>query len=133
MTLTFNLRTYESLLTQYHPKVITSKAENDATLAAAEELVHRPNKSPEKNALLELLVTLIEKFEEETYPIPVSSPLNMLKHLMEARELKQEDFGGIMGSHGVVSEVINGKRSISKAQAIALGKLFNVDTGLFVG
>jgi hypothetical protein len=39
MTLTFDLRTYESLLTQYHPKVITSKAENDAALAAAEELV----------------------------------------------------------------------------------------------
>jgi plasmid maintenance system antidote protein VapI len=32
-----------------------------------------------------------------------------------------------------VSEVINGKRSIGKAQAIALGKFFNVDTGLFVG
>jgi HTH-type transcriptional regulator / antitoxin HigA len=133
MTLTFDLRTYESLLTQYHPKVITSEAENDVALAAAEELAHRPNKSPEENALLELLVTLIEKFEEENYPIPVSSPLDMLKHLMEARDLKQEDLVGIMGSRGVVSEVINGKRSISKAQVIVLGKFFNVDIGLFVG
>ena len=121
------------MLSLYHPKVITSEAENDAALAVAEELAHRPNKSPEENALLELLVIWIKKFEEEAYPIPISSPLNMLKHLMEARDLKQEDLVGIIGSRGVVSEVINGKRSISKAQAIALGKFFHVDTGLFSG
>jgi HTH-type transcriptional regulator / antitoxin HigA len=49
---------------------------------------------------------LIENFGEKTYPIPVSSPLNMLKHLMEVRDLKQEDLVGIMGSRGVVSETI---------------------------
>jgi HTH-type transcriptional regulator / antitoxin HigA len=133
MTLTFDTDTYANLLTQYRPKVITSEMENDTAMGLAEELAHRDRKSPEEEALLDLLITLIEKFEEEHYPIPVSSPLEMLKHLMEASSFKQENLIGVIGSRGVVSEVVNGKRSISKAQAIALGKLFNVDAGLFIG
>jgi HTH-type transcriptional regulator / antitoxin HigA len=133
MNTTFDTKTYANLLTEYQPKIITSDSENSTSIALAERLAHRSNKSPEEEALLDLLVTLIEKFEDEHYPIPVSSPLEILKHLMEARNLKQEDLVGIIGSRGVVSEVVNGKRSISKAQAITLGKFFNVDTGLFIG
>jgi HTH-type transcriptional regulator / antitoxin HigA len=132
MTLTFDVDTYANLLTQYRPKVIASEAENDTAIAFAEELAHRNPKSPEEEALLELLITLIEKFETEHYPIPVSTPLEMLKHFMEARNLKQENLVGIIGSRGVVSEVVNGKRNISKAQASALSQLFNVDVGLFI-
>lgn len=132
MTLTFNPDTYSSLLAQYRPKVITSEIENDAAIVIAEELEHRASRTPEEEALLELLVTLIEKFEEEHYPIPKSSPLAMLIHLMEARDCRQEDLIGVIGSRGVTSEVVNGKRSISKAQAKALADFFQVDTGLFI-
>lgn len=132
MTLTFNTDTYASLLAQYRPKIIASEAENDTAIALAENLAHRAPKSPEEEALLELLITLIEKFEDEHYPIPVSTPLEMLKHLMEARSLKQEDLVGIIGSRGVVSEVFNGKRNISKAQAKSLATYFNVEVGLFI-
>jgi hypothetical protein len=48
-------------LSYYHPKVITSEVENDAALAAAEELAHRPSNSPEDNVLLELLVRRFPK------------------------------------------------------------------------
>jgi HTH-type transcriptional regulator / antitoxin HigA len=132
MTLTFDTDTYATLLTQYRPKVIASEAENDTVIALAEELAHRNPKAPEEEALLELLITLIEKFEDEHYPIPVSSPHEMLNHLMEARSLKQEDLVGIIGSRGVVSEVVNGKRDISKAQAKSLAHYFKVDVGLFI-
>jgi len=132
MTRTLDPDLYASLLAQYRPKIIETEAENDAALALAEELEHRPYRTPEESAFLDLLVTLIERFEEEHYPVPVASPLSMLLHLMEARELKQEDLVGVIGSRGVVSEVVNGKRSISKAQAKALAKCFNVDVGLFI-
>jgi HTH-type transcriptional regulator/antitoxin HigA len=49
--------------------------------------------------------------------MPEASPHDILLHLMEARELRQAELIGILGSKGVVSEVVNGKRSISKAQA----------------
>lgn len=132
MTLTLNPESYGRLLAQYQPKVITTEEENDAAIALAEELDHRSKRTPEEDALLDLLATLIEKFEQEHYPIPQGTPLSSLLHLMEARELKQEDLVGVIGSRGVVSEVVNGKRSISKAQAKALAEFFKVDVGLFI-
>lgn len=132
MTRIFNPESYANLLAQYQPKVIATEEENDAAIALAQELEHRPNRTPEEDALLELLVTLIEKFEEEHYPIPQGTPHAALLHLMEARDLKQEALVGMIGSRGVVSEIINGKRSISKTQAKVLAEFFKVDVSLFI-
>jgi len=79
---------------------------NEAAIALAEELAHHAPKSPEEEALLELLVTLIEKFEGEHYPIPVSSPLEILKHLMEARKLTVPDLPGCFSCGDTIDEAI---------------------------
>ncbi len=132
MTLTFSEDTYINLLTQYRPKVIKTEAENERAIAIAQDLEHRPQRTPEEDAFLELLVLLIEKFEEQQYPIPKQSPRSTLLHLMEENNLKQEDLIGILGSRGVVSEVVNGKRNLSKAQAKSLADYFTVEVGLFI-
>ncbi len=132
MTLTINPESYSQLLALYQPKVIETEAENDLAIARATELEHKVERSLEEDAILELLVTLIEKFEDEQYPIPSGTPHSMLLHLMEAGGIKQENLVGVIGSRGVVSEVVNGKRSISKAQAKALADFFSVDVGLFI-
>lgn len=132
MTLTTNEDSYTQLLAKYQPKVIETEAENDRAIAFATELEHKASRSLEEDAILELLVTLIEKFEQEKYPIPSGTPHSMLLHLMEASDLKQENLIGVIGSRGVVSEIVNGKRSISKAQAKALASFFSVDVGLFI-
>ncbi len=131
MTHTFNLEFYGSLLAQYKPKVIETEEENEAAIALAEALEHC-ERTPEEDILLELLVTLIEKFEDEHYQMHGSTPQSILQTLMEGRNLKQSDLVGILGSPGVTSEVVNGKRSISKAQAKALGKFFHVSPALFL-
>jgi HTH-type transcriptional regulator/antitoxin HigA len=51
---------------------------------------------------------------------------------MESSGTRQADLVGIIGSSGVVSEVVNGKRAISKAQAKALGEYFNLSPSLFI-
>jgi HTH-type transcriptional regulator/antitoxin HigA len=51
---------------------------------------------------------------------------------MEENRLKQTDLVGIVGSRGVVSEVVNGKRTISKSQTKSLGEFFHVDPSLFI-
>lgn len=132
MTLTFNPETYAQLLAKYQPKVITNDTENEQAILIAEELAHKTSRTSEESALYQLLITLIEKYENDTYPMGETTPLSTLLHLMEARSLKQADLIGVIGSSGVVSEVINGKREISKAQAKALGDLFHVDAGLFI-
>ena len=132
MTITFNRENYAQLLAKYQPKVITSDEENEQSISIAEELAHKANRTSEESALYQLLITLIEKYENDTYPMGETTPLSMLLHLMEARGLKQADLIDVIGSSGVVSEVINGKREISKAQAKALGEFFNIDAGLFI-
>lgn len=132
MTLTINSESYTRLLAKYQPKVIKTEAENDLAIEFVQELEHKANRSLEENTILELLVTLIEKFEDEQYPIPEGTPHSMLLHLMDAGGIKQENLVGIIGSRGVVSEVVNGKHSISKTQAKALAEFFSVDVGLFI-
>jgi HTH-type transcriptional regulator / antitoxin HigA len=128
---TINQNVYGDLLAQHQPKAIETEAENEAAIMLAESLEHR-QRTPEEDALLELLIILIEKFEEASYPVPNVEPDRMLLHLMEARNMKQEELVGIIGSRGVVSEIVNGKRSISKAQAKALSQLFHVSPSLFI-
>ena len=132
MTITFNRENYAQLLAKYQPKVITSDEENEQSISIAEELAHKANRTSEESALYQLLITLIEKYENDTYPMGETTPLSMLLHLMEARGLKQADLIDVIGSSGVVSEVTNGKLEISKAQAKALGEFFNIDAGLFI-
>jgi HTH-type transcriptional regulator/antitoxin HigA len=132
MTLTIDKNTYGQLLVEFQPQVISSETEYDRALEAVEKLMGCKNRTPEQTAILKLLVTLIEAYETTHYPMEPSTPHEMLKHLMESAGIKQADLVGILGSRGVVSEVVNGKRSISKAQAKALGEFFHVSPSLFI-
>ena len=132
MTISLDKTTYSQLLVEYQPKVITTEAEYDQALETVEKLMADQQRTPEQTAILQLLVTLIEEFETKHYPIEPSSPHAMLEHLMDTRGIKQSDLVGIIGSKGVISEIVNRKRAISKAQAKALGELFNVSPALFI-
>ena len=132
MTISLDKTTYSQLLVEYQPKVITTEAEYDQALETVEKLMANQQRTPEQTAILQLLVTLIEEFETKHYPIEPSSPHAILEHLMDARGIKQSDLVGLIGSKGVVFEVVNRKRAISKAQAKALGEFFNVSPALFI-
>lgn len=133
MAITLDSKTYGSLLAKYQPKIIASQDEYNRNLEYIEQLMERGEKlTPEENSLLELLSILVEAYEDSQLHIEPSSPQNMLLHLMDVRELKQSDLLGVIGSKGIVSEIVNGKRSISKAQAKALGEFFHVSPVLFI-
>jgi HTH-type transcriptional regulator/antitoxin HigA len=132
MILTFDKTRYGKLLTETQPKVITTEEEYDVVLKIAEKLIANKDLNQEESALLELFTCLIEAYEEEHYPIEPASPQEMLEHLMDARGLRQVDLVGVLGSKGVVSEILSGKRSISKAQAKVLGEFFHVSPALFI-
>jgi HTH-type transcriptional regulator/antitoxin HigA len=132
MTLTLNKLEYGTLLADIQPQVITTEEENDRALSIVESLLAEDNLSPEKEQILRLLVSLIEKFEDDHYQLAASTPHSILLHLMEEKDLRQTDLVGIVGSRGVVSEVVNGKRTISKSQAKSLGDFFHIDPSLFI-
>lgn len=133
MTLTINPKVYGDLLVQYQPKIITTEEENSQALSVVESLTHKSDLTPEEDQLLELLITLIEKFESEHYPLNnLSTPLSRLTFLMEQNDLRQVDLIKIFGSKGNVSEVLSGKRQISKSHALKLGEFFNLNPALFL-
>lgn len=133
MTRTINSDNYAMLLSKYQPKVIETEAENEDVISCAEELEHKCDRTPEEDTLLKLLVTLIEKFEQEHYPLVEANPHSMLLHLMEGQNTKAKDLVGVIGSDkDVVFEVVNGNRDINKEQAKALGEFFHVSPELFI-
>jgi HTH-type transcriptional regulator/antitoxin HigA len=132
MTLTFNQEVYTDLLSEVIPKIIETEAEYEQTLATVEALTFNQNRTPEQTALYKLLVMLVEVYETERYPIQDVSPVDVLNHIMAASGTRQADLVGIIGSSGVVSEIVNGKRTLSKAQAKILADRFKVSLSLFI-
>lgn len=132
MTHIFDANSYTELLVRYQPKPITTEAENDAAIALAQEIEHRPLRTPEEELFLELLITLIEKFEAENYPIPVGNAGSMLQHLMDARDLERSDLIPILETETAVSDVLANRRTINLNEAIMLAEFFRVDVSLFL-
>jgi len=88
----------------------------------------------EKHPMAELadaISVFIEKYEVEHVPIPAAKPAAVLKFLMRKHELRQSDLPEI-GSQGVVSEVLTGKRELNARQIKRLAKRFNVSPAVFV-
>jgi HTH-type transcriptional regulator/antitoxin HigA len=81
--------------------------------------------------LLDTLGTLIHAYEEEHHPIPECSGVDVLRFLVEEHDLTQSDLPEI-GSQGVVSEILRGKRELNVRQIRALAKRFHVSPGVFI-
>ena len=131
-TVTLDNKKYARLLARTLPVVIETEEENERMLAEVDKLMGKEPLTPEESKLFDLMVRLIEDFEENAYPMGDVSPQQMLRHLMEARGLSQADLLPVFGGRGRVSEVVNGKRGISKDQAKKLGEYFHVSPELFI-
>ncbi len=133
MTLTFNPDRYATLLTQYQPKVIQTEAENEQALQQVEALMHRQPRTLEETALYELLVILIERFEQDYYaPGKAATPLSMLSFLMEQQQCQPSDLIVVLGSEELVTSILHQQQDLSVSQIRALGEFFNVDPNVFV-
>ena len=124
---------YKRLLSRTMPVLIETEEENERMLAIVEKLMDKgEDLTPEEETLLKLLARLIEDFEQRYYHPKEAEPLEVLHHLMEARGIKPTQLWNVFGSKGVASEVLNGKRGISKTHARALANYFHVPAHLFV-
>lgn len=62
---------------------------------------------------LDILVLLVEAYEQENYPIPAPDPIEMILHVLDARGLTRRDLEPFLGGRGRVSEVLNRRRPLS--------------------
>lgn len=124
---------YADLLHETKPHVVRTEADNENALRAIERLMARgEDLTPEESELLALFVALVEQFEGSRYALPAADPAQVLHELMNARGLRQRDVVELFPSKGVASEVLSGKRAISKTQAKRLGEFFGVSPAVFI-
>jgi HTH-type transcriptional regulator / antitoxin HigA len=132
MTRTFDAQSYTELLVRYQPKPIATEAENERAIALAQELEHRSTRSLAEETFLELLITLIEKFEAENYPIPDGTTGSMLRHLMDAKDLEEADLLPILGNQAKIAEILADQRQLELDEARRLAQFFQVDLTLLL-
>lgn len=122
-----NLPDYSTMLTRHLPKVIRTKEENLHYTALLEELDMRYDSlNQAERDLADLLTVLIEDFESRHYELPKASPPAVLKFLMDQHGLKQKDLLDIFGNASVISEVLSGKRELSKEHIRRLVERFSI-------
>ena len=123
---------YAKLLAKSLPRPIRTETEHARLVEILLEFDEREDLSPEEEALAEVMTLLIEDYEAKFHPLPTVSPNESLKALMEDRGLKHKDIWPVLGNKGAATEVLSGRRSISKAQAKRLAEYFRVPVELFI-
>ena len=133
-TLNVDRKKYVRLANRVVVKAIETEDEYDRMVAAVEHLMDKGEKrlSPEESALLETMAILVQAYDDRHNPLPPVAPNKMLAYLMETSGRVTKDLLPVFGTRGRVSEILSGKRSISKAQAKKLASVFNVTADLFI-
>lgn len=96
------------------PKLIRTDADYQAALARIEEVMDAEPGSPEGEEL-DLLGFLVERYEDEAFPMELPDPVEAMRFRMEQADLQQKDLVPYIGSASKVSEVLSGKRKLSLA------------------
>jgi HTH-type transcriptional regulator/antitoxin HigA len=80
---------------------------------------------------LDTLGTILHAYEEKQHPMPQASGAEVLQYLMDEHGLRQSDLSEI-GSQGVVSELLSGKRELNVRQIRELASRFQVSPAVFI-
>jgi len=122
---------YGALLHEIQPEVIHSEQQNAKFIAMLEHLTSLKKVTPAQEKLIELLTVLVEKYESKYCPVPDAGPLDIIRHLMEQHGLRQKDLVDVFMTESLVSEVLNGKRELSKEHITRLSERFHVSPAVF--
>ena len=133
-TLTIDPKKYARLANRIVVKAIETDEEYDHMVAGVERLMDKgeDHLSPEESALLETMAILVQAYDDRQNSLPSVAPNEMLAYLMETSGRTTKELLPVFGTRGRVSEVLSGKRSISKEQAKRLASLFKVTVDLFI-
>jgi HTH-type transcriptional regulator/antitoxin HigA len=133
-TLTVDHKKYARLANRIPVKAIETEEEYDHMVAAVEQLMDKGEDrlSPEESALLETMAILVQAYDDRHHPLPPVAPNEMLANLMETSGRTAKDLLPVFGTRGRVSEILSGKRAISKEQAKRLASVFKVTVDLFI-
>jgi HTH-type transcriptional regulator / antitoxin HigA len=124
---------YFKLVLRFPLRPIHSDKELDAAIEMVDSLLDRNDLAPEEEDYLEVLGNLIEQYESDAHPIAPVSDKDMLRHLIEAKNVTQTEVSKATGiAVSTISEVLKGKRTLNRSHIGALAKYFSVSPEIFV-
>jgi len=122
---------YAALLSEIRPEVIRDEKQNRAYIGRLEVLSSKKHLTSAEQKLMRLLLLLVEDFERNSDPVPDAGPIDVLRHLMEAHGLRQRDLTDVFGTESIVSEILHGKRDLTKEHIRRLSIRFSVSPAVF--
>jgi antitoxin component HigA of HigAB toxin-antitoxin module len=123
---------YRELLVRFLPHPIRSAADYRRSLVQLERLMV-PRPTAARSQFIEVLATLIERYESRDYPLPECDSADVLRNLLDAKRVSPAVVAKATGiPPATVSNVLARRRGISKANAVMLGKYFGVSATVFL-
>jgi HTH-type transcriptional regulator/antitoxin HigA len=126
-------RHFQALRSVVPLRPIHSEVEYDQAVSSLNQLLDA-GAADEKHALADLVSTLgalIAEYDREHFPRGEVSAVSMLEFLMDQNNLSQSDLPEV-GSQGVVSEILSGKRKLNLRQIKALSQRFHISSSAFM-
>src|SRR5260221_14602164 len=114
------------------PHVIHNAEELEAYTNALFQLTALENPSPSEEEAIELLTLLVERYEQEHYPIPAADPVSVVRLLIEHGNLTQRDLIPQFGSESAVSMFLAGQRNLTIEQVRKLSTRFKLPADVFI-
>lgn len=137
MTKTKIPTSYKELLIEVMPSCIKNNREYNRQLTWIDRILRAEGPVPKNSArikMMALLVLTVHTWEAKVSPDPNVSPIDMLKHVMDERDISQASLANSIGlSRQFVSALLKGGRDISRDTAIKLSKSLNLPVEIFIG
>lgn len=106
-------------------KLIKSEKEYEQALDRLDVIFDASPNTPEGDEA-ELLVVLIEKYEDENFPIEAPDPIEAIKYRMEQMNMKKKDLAKVLGYKSRVSEIFNRRRKLTLKMIRSLHEKMNI-------
>lgn len=113
-------------------KPMRSKKDYEKALKRMELLWGAKSRTPRGDEL-DILATLVDKYEEEHFPIEAPDPIEALKYLMEEKGIERKELIKVIGDKSKVSAILSGNRSLSKRMIKALHEAFGIPYEILMG
>jgi HTH-type transcriptional regulator/antitoxin HigA len=113
-------------------KPIHTKKDYEQALKRIEKIWGAKSGTPQGDEL-DILATLVDKYEEEHFPIEAADPIEALKYLMEEKGIERKDLVKVIGDKSKVSAILSRKRSLSKRMIKALHESFGIPYEILMG
>lgn len=119
--------------TKFKMKITPIRNEQDYQEALEKlEVLFDSKKGSDEGDELEILSILIDKYENETYPIDLPDPIEAIKFRMEQMGMKQKDLAEIVGFKSRVSEILNKKRKLTIDMIRKLNTTLHIPTDVLI-